>query len=232
MRVHCLQHVPFEGLAHIGHWFHEHGHPLNTTQLYNDDKLPPLDTFDVLIILGGPMGIHDDDQHPWLATERQFIRRAIDDGKRVLGICLGAQLIAKALGANVYTNTEKEIGWFGLKKKENANKSIFGQHLPQHFTALHWHGDTFDLPSGATHLLSSDVCLNQAFSYNDRVLALQFHLEMTPLSTRAIVNACAQELISQSFIQSAETINREKKYYESCHSLMEKLLAQLVHHTQ
>ncbi|MBL4852322.1 MAG: type 1 glutamine amidotransferase [Gammaproteobacteria bacterium] len=230
MRIHTLQHIAFEGLAHIGNWLEQTTHQVSTTHFYQDSHLPQQNEFDALIIMGGPMGIYDDQQYPWLKRERKFIKQAIVDKKPVLGICLGSQFIADALGAKVYANAQKEIGWFDLKKTDST--SIFDKHLPERFTALHWHGDTFDLPRGAIQLLSSEACQNQAFSFNDHVLALQFHLEMTPSSVNNIVTACAHELVTGQFIQDATTITSTQEHYSASQSLMEKLLAQLTHHLQ
>lgn len=227
MRVHLLQHASFEGPAYINGWFQRTRHTLNTSQLHQDCYLPAPEDFDALIIMGGPMGIYDDQHYPWLVKERDFIKRAIDDNKKVLGICLGSQLIADALHANVYANRQKEIGWFGLEKTADANQSVFGQHLPQHFTALHWHGDTFDLPSNCVRLLSSKACLNQAFSFENRVLALQCHLEMTPSSVADITHACKDELVVSETVQDSETITRITQHYSASHEILGNLLNEL-----
>jgi len=203
---------------------------VSTTRFYIDATLPSLDSFDALIIMGGSMSIYDDEDYPWLPAERQFIKNTIEDGKPVLGICLGSQFIADALGAAVFTNNEKEIGWFELTKCSDTNKSVFGQHFPESFTALHWHGDTYGLPKNCTRLLSSKACFNQAFSYNNHVLAIQFHLEMTASSTRDIVDASGHELGLEKFIQDAATITNRQEHYESSHTLLEKLLTQLIDH--
>ncbi len=240
MRIHTLQHVAFEGLAYIGDWLEQTTHQISTTHFYQNSCLPQHNEFDALIIMGGPMGIYDDQQYPWLKSERKFIKQTIEDKKPVLGICLGSQFIADALGAKVYPNAQKEIGWFDLKKvnREKTDRgktdstSVFDKHFPERFTALHWHGDTFDLPEGAIQLLSSEACKNQAFSFNNHVLALQFHLEMTPCSINNIVNACAHELVSGQFIQDAITIASGKEHHSASQSLMKNLLAQLIHHAQ
>lgn len=232
MRIHTLQHVPFEGLGYIGDWLEQSEHQVSTTHFYQDSHLPQSSEFDVLIIMGGPMGIYDDQQYPWLRIERKFIKQTIEAGKSVLGVCLGSQFIADALGSKVYAHTQKEIGWFDLDKTDNASDSAFGKHLPQQFTALHWHGDTFDLPDTATRLLTSKACQNQAFSFEDRVLALQFHLEMTPTSTNNIVKFCANELTDGTYIQDGATITNTTEHYATSNTLMARLLEQLVNHIQ
>lgn len=227
MRVHYLQHAPFEGLGHIEHWLDRKQYSVSSTKLYMGQALPTLDKFDALIVMGGPMGIYDDTQHPWLIEERSYIKSAIDEGKTTLGVCLGAQLVADALGASIYANTEKEIGWFTVRKTSNANHSVFGDTLPQNFTAFHWHGDTFDLPAGGIPLLSSDACRNQAFSFNDRVLALQFHMEFTAEMSKDWVNAGRHELTAGKYIQSSEKITETDDHYNDMHRLLENLLEQL-----
>ena len=228
MRVHTLQHVPFEGLAYIGDWLSHTSHQVSTSHLYNDDSLPQQEDFDALIIMGGPMGIYDDEQHPWLAQERAFIKQSIENNKPVLGVCLGSQFIADALGSKVYPNSQKEIVWFTLEKAKNAHSSAFSNAFPESFTALHWHGDTFDLPESASLLLSSEACKNQAFSFDDRVVALQFHLEMTENSTQAIVTACGDELMLSDTVQSAEQILSTKEHYPHLHATMAALLERLL----
>jgi GMP synthase-like glutamine amidotransferase len=148
-------------------------------------------------------------------------------GKRVLGICLGAQLIAAALGSRVYPNPKKEIGWFPLDRAAGADGSIFGSILPRRFTALHWHGDTFDLPPGAVHLASTPACANQAFAFKDTVLGLQFHLEATREGAESLMENCRDELVPAAAVQSEQEIRTGYGFLEGAHSLMDKLLAQL-----
>jgi len=204
MRIHCLQHVPFEGPAAIADWAVQRGHAMQITRLFEDDELPTQHSFDRLVVMGGPMGIHDEAEYPWLAREKAFLRETIDTGKCIVGICLGAQLIADVLGARVYRGPGKEIGWFPIDLTDAAAKSsVFGQ-LVKRLRVFHWHGDTFDLPPEAVRLASSEGCLNQAFLYDGRVLGLQFHMESTPASVRAIIDNCGDEIVTAPFIQSAE----------------------------
>lgn len=206
MRIICLQHVPFEGPAAIGAWADHHGYPIEDVPLYKGAPLPPLNAFDRLIVMGGPMGIYDEDRFPWLAEEKRFIRLAIGAGKTVIGVCLGAQLIAAVLGARVYANGQKEIGWFPVELTQAGCDIGIADALLRHFQVFHWHGDTFDLPSGALHLARSAVCENQAFLYRERVLGLQFHVESTPESVRAIVANCADEIVPGPYVQDARRI--------------------------
>ncbi|ALG67755.1 type 1 glutamine amidotransferase [Beggiatoa leptomitoformis] len=202
MNIHYLQHVPFEGLASIATWIEKNGHSVTVTRLFNDESLPPLTTIDCLIVLGGSMNIYEVEQFAWLTREKAFIHEAIQSGKKVLGICLGAQLIADVLGASVTRNTYKEIGWFPIAlMNTEISQRIFGADTLQ-FPAFHWHGDTFALPPDAISLAKSDGCQNQAFLYKDRVLGLQFHLESTPASVQDIVQNCHAELIADKYVQT------------------------------
>jgi GMP synthase-like glutamine amidotransferase len=189
MKLHWLQHVPFEGLGIIEEWADARGAEISCTCLFENELLPAMDAFDGLVVMGGPMNIHDHDTHPWLVAEKKFIRQAIDAGKPVLGICLGAQLIADVLGAKVYPGLQKEIGWFPIQRTADAAK-----WLPETLPVFHWHGDTFDLPGGAVCLASSAGCKNQGFIINDCVVGLQFHMEMTEASVEALIENCSDEL--------------------------------------
>ncbi len=186
MKLHWLQHVPFEGLGIIEEWAEANGFGITRTRLFAGEQLPEIGTFDWLVVMGGPMGIYDHVDHPWLVAEKQLIKNAIEAEKTVLGICLGAQLIADVLGAKVYAGPQKEIGWFPIQG--------LNSFLPKTLTAFHWHGDTFEIPEGASRLASSEACKNQGFIYNDRIVALQFHLETTPESMEALIENCAGEL--------------------------------------
>ena len=206
MRIQVLQHVPFEGPAGIADWAASRGHPLTITHLYRGDTLPALDTFDRLAVMGGPMGIYDEQDHPWLVPEKAFLAAAIQAGKTIVGVCLGAQLLADCLGARVIRNAHKEIGWLPIELTPEALADpVFGPLAPG-LTVYHWHGDTFPLPPGAVHLARSAGCEHQAFLYQGRVLGLQFHLETTPESLAALVTHCADEIVPGPYVQDAATM--------------------------
>ena len=179
MKLHYFQHVPYEGLDRIGVWARRRGHDVAVTRFQAQDPLPTPDAMDALLIMGGPMGVYDTNQYPWMLEEMAFIRAMIATGKPVLGICLGAQLIAGALGAKVYPHKQKEIGWWPVQFAPYPVKGtpldVFGPEA----TLFHWHGDTFDLPAGAVHLATSEACRYQAYSVGKNVLALQFHPEIS-----------------------------------------------------
>jgi len=199
MRLHWLQHVPFEGLGIIEDWAEERGFDISCTRLYTDEALPEIDTFDWLIVMGGPMGIFDYNDHPWLTEEKEFIELAIDEEKTVVGICLGAQLMADVLGAKVYPGPQKEIGWFPIRRAPAAPAL-----LPEELIVFHWHGDTFEIPEDAVALATSEPGINQGFVFNDKAIALQFHMETTPESMDAIIEHGGRELVDAPGIQTAE----------------------------
>lgn len=187
LRIQWFQHVPFEGLGTIASWALRAGHELAPTRFFLGEIPPPPDSPDAVIVLGGPMGVGDGDRHPWLGVEVEWLRAFARTGKKALGICLGAQLLARALGAVVQNLSRAEIGWLPVRREAGAG--VF-DGLPDTFEALHWHGETFEIPRGAVHLASSAACANQAFLWKKRVLGLQFHLEMEPDGVRELVRQC------------------------------------------
>ena len=227
MNIHWIQHIPFEGLGNIENWILAHGHPLSVTRIYQNESFPGMDQFDWLVVMGGPMNIYEDDKYPWLTDERRYIKHAIEEGKVVVGICLGAQLIADALGARVYAGPCKEIGWFPVRKTEEAGASIIFKDFPPQMEVFHWHGDTFPLPSGCLHLAESEACLNQAFAYEERVIGLQFHLEMTSQNVEAILAGCRDELVDAPYIQNAEDILSSPEKFSAANTEMHGLLDRL-----
>jgi len=228
VRIHGVQHVAFEGLGHIAQWIGEQGHSLTMTRLYAGESLPDPVDFDRLVIMGGPMNIYEDDRYPWLAGERAFIRRAIASGKSAVGICLGAQLLADALGAKVYRGKYTEIGWLPIRITEEGRKNGLLAGLPSVQMVFHWHGDTFDIPPGALHLARSEGCANQAFLYENRILGLQFHLESTPDTVREILAHCGDELVEGPYIQTQEQIRAAgPARFASINTLLETLLNRL-----
>jgi len=206
MRIHVLQHVPFEGPAGIRDWATRKGHPVTTIPLFEHGRLPDIAAFDWLVVMGGPMGVRDEADYSWMANEKELIGAAIAAGKTVIGVCLGAQLIATALGARVYPNAHREIGWFPVELTDQGRASDLSAFLPHRLQVFHWHGDTFDLPAGAIHLVRSEGCRHQTFFYADRVLGLQFHLESTPVSVADLVANCADEIVHGKYVQDAERI--------------------------
>lgn len=227
MKVHYFQHVPFEGLGSIECELKHKCHKITSTKLYNEEiNVCPKD-IDWLIVMGGPMGIYDDEIYPWLKEEKKFIKEAISSGKIVLGICLGAQLIADALGAKVYKNKYREIGWFPVIKTKEAKDTVLSDVMPDKFEAFHWHGDTFDIPPKAVPIAESEACVNQGFIFDNRVLAFQFHLETTPESAAALVQNCSNELDGSRYVQPEEIIFENPQKFCAVNRIMGSVLKAL-----
>jgi GMP synthase-like glutamine amidotransferase len=225
MQAHFFQHVPFENLGAIEPWLRTKGYAISQTAFFQPSfSLPCLDDTDLLIVLGGPMSVNDEAQYPWLVQEKEFIHQAIAAGKPILGICLGAQLIANALGARVYPNSVKEIGWFPIMGQQGESGLNLFQ-FPPSLEVFHWHGETFDLPPGAELIASSQACQNQAFQIGRSAIGLQCHLETTPQSAQALVENCGDELIPGPFVQGATTILADTP---ARFAAMDKVLVQLL----
>jgi len=222
MRVHVLQHVPFEGLGSIADWCRLRGATISFTPYAVSTELPEPGAVDLLIVLGGPMSVNDEAELPWLVDEKRFVGELVRSGQPVLGICLGAQLIASALGARVYAGPQREIGWhpvFG----EPVGAGLFA--FPERVDVFHWHGEIFDLPPGATRLARSAVCANQAYQVGARTLALQFHLETTPASAKAIIDNCSDELTPAPYVQTAaQMLAAPEREYAAINGLMARVL--------
>lgn len=213
MRIHYIQHVPFEGLGYIEQWLTEHKHTVTATRMWMQEKLPALDAFDVLIVLGGPMGVYDDHLLPWLSDEKNFIYAAIREDKKVIGICLGAQLMACVLGATVFTNKYKEIGWYPVKIDCSLGDWL-GRQVPEELKVFHWHGDKFDIPYGGVIHAGSAACNHQVFTYGNSIIGLQFHLEATTQTIQAMLEHGAHEITEAPYIQTAEEMVAQQAFEE------------------
>lgn len=226
MKAHVFQHVPFEGLGSIEEWLLSNDYEISFTKFFDSYHLPNLEEIDLLIIMGGPMSVNEIDKYPWLIEEKRLIKNAIEKQIPTLGICLGAQLIASSLGASIYPNAEKEIGWFPIYRAENCPQYAF--QFPKEVNVFHWHGETYDLPQNANLLASSEACVNQAFQIDTNVIGLQFHLETTPYSLNEIIENCSDELIDGKFIQSVEEIlSASENHFIDINNLMGDILSYL-----
>lgn len=222
MKVHVFQHVPFEDLGSIRPWLEERAAQIAYTRFFAGETAPALDGIDLLVVLGGPMSVNDEAELPWLVQEKQAVRDAVRREIPLLGICLGAQMIASALGARVYRNAEKEIGWFPVQAVEAPGASL---RFPAESSVFHWHGETFDLPERAVRLAQSAACANQAFQIGRRAIGLQFHLETTPESARAIAAACRDELVPGPYVQSEpEILAAPPERYRAINQVMSRVL--------
>ena len=227
LRIHYFQHVSHEGLGSIEEWASSSGHSLTSTRFFESAGLPEISDLDWLIVMGGPMSVNDEEQFPWLADEKKFIRQAIDKGKTVLGICLGSQLVSAALGAKVYKNAEKEIGWFDIELTPFAQSDNLFFEMESRLKVFHWHGDTFDLPENAIRLASSAGCKNQAYIYKDKVLALQFHLEPTWDLLLEMIEGGREELSTGKYVQTEKELLNNKQLIEINRKILFVLLTRL-----
>ncbi len=227
LRIHYLQHVSFEGLGYIETWANENNHILTATKFYDAFVLPELTDFDCLIVMGGPMGVYDENVFSWLAEEKAFIKKSIDAGKKVLGICLGAQLIASCLGTQVVKAENKEIGWFTVFPTDECKKlAWFYELFKDNPTVFHWHGDQFEIPNNSSNLLVSEANINQAFCYGNNVIGLQFHLEVTEQTKALMLENGASDLTNSRFVQSIADIELGKQHIGHCNKIMKTILEQ------
>ena len=211
--------------------FVQRGCKLSRTCMYEDQSFPSIHDIDALMVMGGPMSVTDDLEYPWLTLEKEFIESVIKLGKPVIGVCLGAQLIANVLGAAVVKNAHEEIGWFPVNRvdnqKDNQKNNLLDtriEKLPQSFDALHWHGDTFDIPEGARNFISSAACTNQAFTYGEATLALQFHLEMLPSHVQAIYQECGSAEKTGTYINGLADMLAPADKFQHASKILENIL--------
>ncbi len=227
MKFHVLRHVPFEGPALIENWLQERGHSATVSRLYQpDDRLPRVDEFAALVIMGGPMSVHETENYPWLAAEQALIREALQQRIPLLGICLGAQLIAQSLGAEVQAGEQQEIGWHPLHWERRAQEHPILHGLQeQDATVFHWHGDFFTLPEDALPLAASAACPCQGFLHDERSLALQFHVEMAEPHIRKLIENCYEDAVPGPYVQSRKKIITQCPVHQpGCKTLLYALL--------
>lgn len=224
MKIHYLQHASFEGPGSIATWAQSRHHVLTGTSLFRNESLPSPREFDHLVVMGGPMSVHDQKEYGWLKDEMKLIDETLRAGKKILGICLGAQLLAHVLGARVYPARQKEIGWFPVHMLPEARLSPRTAGLPESFMVFHWHGETFDLPKGTTHLAETTVCPNQAFEYAGQAIGLQFHLEVRSDDVREMVRNCGHEIVGGGYVQSREEILGSNAQFDAMEPLLFDLL--------
>lgn len=223
MRAICLQHVPFEGPGTLATSLARYGCSLDC-HLVPKDGLPP-HPGELLIVMGGPMSVNDPD--PWIAEETSFIRSALLAGNPVLGICLGSQFMAKALGATVRSGKELEIGMTPISlTQEGKQDPVFGS-CPESFDVFEWHGEVFDLPTDCVPLAGSDIAPLQAFRYGSRAYGLLFHLEMEPTGIDALCRECAPDL-TKAGITAHHIKNTARPQLPQLHQIADRLIAHLL----
>jgi len=224
MHIIALQHVRFETPALIQPLLESLGHTVEVRMAWEVEQWPEPDSCEALVLMGGPMNVYQYRDHPWLRRERVFLERALNAGIPVFGICLGAQLIADALGARVVQAPLREIGWHPIRFSREARDQI--RFLPESLDVFHWHGDAVELPRGATRLASSAGCTEQGFLYANRVVALQFHLECDQAAVERLLEHCADEIAEpETLVQTADMIRSlTSQHLEANEELLRRLL--------
>jgi len=224
LRIHCLLHSALGGEIHLPDWAASRGHSWSETLVPETAELPRPEDADCLVVLGGPMSAWEEGKYPWLAAEKRTIASFIDAGRPVLGICLGAQMLADILGARTYRGALPEVGWHRVRGTRESCADSLASLLPEEIETFLWHGDTFDIPKGALRIACSDAFENQAFLWGG-VLALQFHLEVRPDWVRRLVERDADQLVEAGFVQSrARVLGQRDEVYRENNALMDKLL--------
>ncbi len=227
LNIHIFQHVKSDIPKNISDWLDMRGHSYEVTKFPLDPTLPDVEDIDWLIVLGGPMSVHDEANISWLKSEKDFIKKMIDAQKPILGFCLGGQLVAEALGATVYKSKLPEIGWHPVYTKRGFGNNKIFKYFPDTFTAFHWHSEAFTLPEGAKVVASSPACENQIIVYNNNVLAIQCHLELDPEIIEKFITKSADSLVKDEYIQSAEEIRDNMNYALISNDLLNEVLSKM-----
>lgn len=225
MNIVAFKHFDFDDEDAFRTWANRNGHHLMMREPSLGVDADWMNGLDLLIICGGPMSVYEEERYPWLVQEKQFVKQAIQLGKKVLGICFGAQMIAELLGSPVYRNEYKEIGWHPVNRTSGQHPWLSG--LDEAFLSFQWHGDTFELPKDTRLLAYSAACKVQAFAYLDHVLALQFHLETTPACMESMFANWSAELVPAPYIQSAEQIRLRYGQSKHSHEALHRILDQI-----
>lgn len=221
LRIHYFQHVSFEGIGYIEKWAEKNAYQLSSTKFYAGETIPNMDDIDWLIVMGGPMDPYQETEYSWLAAEKQFVKEAISVNKVVIGFCLGGQIISDALGGRVFRNREKEIGWLPVQFIDDMSDIPAFRNIEEfNMPVFHWHQDTFEIPQGGKRIASSVGCDNQAFVYNDRVFAFQYHFETEIESMYKLVENCPEDYVaSGKFIQQPEEMFAKENIWRANHFL-------------
>jgi GMP synthase-like glutamine amidotransferase len=233
MRALVLQHIAVEGPGRLGSLLQQQGWELETTALYAGEKLPAApQAYQAIIVMGGPMGVYDEADYPFLCAEQTFLQQALAQNVPLLGICLGSQLLARALGARVYRNPCKEIGWYTVDLTPAGQTDPLFQGVASPVLVFQWHGDAFELPAGAVALASSPQCTHQAFRYGERVYGLLFHLELVPQMIHSWLTTFQEELVGvQEYIDSrriaADIPRHLAQYYDVSTQIFSNLVQRL-----
>lgn len=233
MTHYALQHVPFEDPGAITAWFKARGLPLKVIHVYERPEFPAAADVSGLVVMGGPMSVHDEKTLPWLGPEKDFLVSVIAAKRPVLGVCLGAQLLADVCGGEVTKNPDREIGWMPVRFSRDERHPSWARALPETLPVFHWHGETFSLPTGAIPLASTTACANQAFVYPSRnLVGLQFHLEATSAQMHTFLPHLEKEMAlpllgraKERWVHTPSRIQEDTPRYEAAaHAVLAKVL--------
>lgn len=194
-KIWVMQHHPVENLGSIADALEGAALAWQYVRTFEGQPVPKdMKGAGGLILMGGPQGVYEAEEHPYLKEEMRLIESALKDDRPILGVCLGSQLLAAALGAKVYKGTRREIGWYPVKLSTDAKDDRLLKGVPEQFTAFHWHGDIFDLPKDSVTLAASEISPIQAFRHRDKAYGFLCHLEVTEASIRAMVREFTDEV--------------------------------------
>ena len=226
MRIHLIEHDAEDFTrTNISFWTAKKGYQVEQTFVCNNERLPALDSFDWLMIMGGSQHAWDEQGHAWLRKEKDFVAEVLAGGKIFLGICFGAQLLAEALGGELFANEHREIGWHDVTLTVEGRKSFLFQNIPPSFVSFHWHSDHFSLPGGCTRLALSAAAANQAFVCNDRPwVGLQFHPEYTREMVSYYAAGHSRDWTGGKHVNSGAEVLRRTTEIPDTYWLMESLL--------
>lgn len=228
MRLLLLQHDPLDGPGALTDWAAARGHSVAICLICQGEALPPMDSFDLLVSLGGPMGAYEEEKHPWLSNEKEYLRQAVAAGKKILGLCLGCQLLADALGGKAFRHTCKEFGWQPIEPTEEGRSWLGAEPV---FHAFQWHGDTYSLPPGAIQLARNGAAEQQAFLLKgpdgNPVLGLQFHLEWTEAMAREALADPGVAPPPSASVQTPEEILKDLSLFVSARCRFFRLMDRL-----
>lgn len=203
LAVLVFQHDPHDGPGYLGEALLRHGASLDIVRLDKGEAVPEISAYNMLLVMGGTMNVYQEDKHPWLVEETRAIRQAVESDKAVLGVCLGGQLLAKALGAQVWIGAAPEIGLTPITLTEAGQTDPLFKGLSP-FEAVEWHDDTFDIPTGAVALARSEGCAHQAFRFGERTYGLQFHPEVSPAMLAEWIKEAGEPIDRSSFQRAVE----------------------------
>ncbi|MCH7328806.1 type 1 glutamine amidotransferase [Acinetobacter modestus] len=236
LRVHYFQHIAGEGFGSCYDYLKAHQAKITATEFFalpvdlplELEALPHIDEVDLLIIMGGTMSVNDEANYPWLKLEKRWLRRYLSAGKPAIGLCLGGQLIANALGASVSRNQHQELGWMDVGRVSHVPENYF--QIPEKINIMQWHSETFEIPRGGVRLAQNNVCQNQMYQIGRNVLGFQFHPEMTPHALQLLIeNEEDSALFNGQYVQPiAELKKTIKSKFEQGNQLLNRAIEYVV----